>query len=90
MSATVQPARKKSRHELATSFGVINARESSGTGSRTRHNGGAACEGCCAGNRTGLIARDKGWNTINSISPKRPFYQDAVDRGEAWLKGKGL
>jgi len=38
-----------------------------------------------------LIARNPGFeNKINSISPNRPFYQDAVDWGEAWLKGKGL
>jgi hypothetical protein len=37
-----------------------------------------------------LIVRNPNFeNKINSISPKRPFYQDAVDWGEAWLKGNG-
>lgn len=29
-------------------------------------------------------------NKINSISPKHPYYNDAVRWGEAWLRKKGL
>jgi hypothetical protein len=37
-----------------------------------------------------LILRNPGFeNKINSISPKRPHYQDAVNWGEAWLKQNG-
>ena len=36
-----------------------------------------------------LIVRNKGENKINSISPNQPYYQQAVDWGEAWLQAHG-
>lgn len=38
-----------------------------------------------------LIVRNPGFeNKINSISPSRPFYHQAVDWGESWLQGHGF
>lgn len=38
-----------------------------------------------------LIVRNPGFeNAINSISPRHPWYQQAVDWGESWLQGMGL
>jgi RHS repeat-associated protein len=37
-----------------------------------------------------LIARNKGENAINSISPKRKIYKDAVEWGENWLRTNGF
>ena len=37
-----------------------------------------------------MILRNPGYqNKINAISPTRPFYEDAVSYGEAWLKNNG-
>ena len=36
-----------------------------------------------------MILRDRGQNRINAISPDRPFYDDAVEYGEAWLRNNG-
>ncbi|WP_306746070.1 RHS repeat-associated core domain-containing protein [Saccharothrix yanglingensis] len=36
-----------------------------------------------------LISRHKGENKINSISPKHPYYDQAVNWGEAWLNRNG-
>lgn len=37
-----------------------------------------------------MILRNPGYqNKINAISPNRPFYDDAVSYGEAWLKNNG-
>ncbi len=38
-----------------------------------------------------IIAQNPGYqNLINSISPRHPWYQQAVDWGEAWLRANGL
>ncbi|MDO3624453.1 hypothetical protein Q3O98_25630 [Ralstonia pseudosolanacearum] len=38
-----------------------------------------------------IINRNPGFdNKINSISPKRDWYQDAVSWGEQWLREHGL
>lgn len=38
-----------------------------------------------------LIERNPGFeNKINSISPSQPYYQQAVDWGESWLRGHGF
>jgi predicted GIY-YIG superfamily endonuclease len=52
--------------------------------------GGALVRGAARAIEQALIVRNRGQNKINSISPKRPFYQEAVDWGEAWLRGNGL
>ena len=37
-----------------------------------------------------LIVRNPGYeNAINSISPRHPWYQQAVDWGEWWLQAMG-
>jgi len=37
-----------------------------------------------------LIVRNPGFeNLINSISPRQPWYSEAVEWGEAWLKSYG-
>ncbi len=37
-----------------------------------------------------LIERNPGFSEkVNSISPRRSYYQDAVDWGEAWLRANG-
>jgi hypothetical protein len=38
-----------------------------------------------------LIVRNPGFgNMRHSISPTHPWYRQAVEWGEAWLKGNGL